>query len=365
MTQPETSQLAALLERAGRAGWTPGAVAGWVGPGRDEPGVIATGRAAVAPTPQDVTPSTWFDLASLTKPLVVGTLSLLAVRSGRLRLNTTVAEVLPEAGHRPVGAVTVEQLLSHVSGLPAWSPLYAVAEGRPERALDVVLDLPLIEPGSRVVYSCPGFVLLGWMLERRGGMALDALFDEQVLQPLGLHDRLGFRPVSDRAVAAGAPVPDAERRLVRERGLDPAWVPAVGHGLPDDGNARFLGGVAGNAGLFGSAPGVLGLARAYLHRGGFLSGAEIDLATGNRTAGLEQARGLGWQLAASPDCSAGSALDRTAFGHTGFTCTSLWIDPTRETAMVVLANRAHPGHRSTDLHPLRRRFHRLVLDGVS
>ncbi len=361
MTQPGSSQVVALLERACRAGWTPGAAAGWVEPGRDEPVVVATGRAAVAPPPQDVAPSTWFDLASLTKPLVVGTLILLAARSGRLRLDTTVAEVLPEAGHRPVGAATVAQLLSHVSGLPAWAPLYALAEGRPERALDVVLGLPLVEPGARVVYSCPGYVLLGWILERRSGMALDRLFDEQVLRPLGLRDTLGFRPAPDRPVAAGAQVPAAERRLVRERGLDPGSVPAVGHGLPDDGNARFLDGVAGNAGLFGSVAGVLGLARAYLQRDGFLSGAEIDLAAVNRTAGLEQARSLGWQLADSPGCSAGSALDRTAFGHTGFTGTSLWVDPTRGTAMTVLANRVHPGHRSTDLHPLRRRFHRLVL----
>ena len=358
-------RVAALLERARRAGWTAGAAAGWIGTGRRDPVVVAVGRAAVAPTPVDVTPATWFDLASLTKPLVVGTLGLLAVRWGWFGLDTTVADVLPDAAGRPVGTATIAQLLTHTSGLPAWSPIYALTEGRPERALDAVLALPVVDPGARVVYSCPGFLLLGWILERRGGATLDVLFDDHVLRPLGLRDELGFRPGPDHPVAAGASQPGAERRLVRECGLDPAWVPQVGPGLPDDGNARFLGGVAGNAGLFGSAAGVLGLARIFIEPGGLLRGEEIGVATANRTAGREQARGLGWQLAGSPGCSAGPSLDRASFGHTGFTGTSLWIDPTRGVAMTLLANRVHPGHRSTDLHPLRRRFHRLVVDAVS
>jgi CubicO group peptidase (beta-lactamase class C family) len=357
--------VAALLERARRAGWTPGGAAGWIEAGRRDPVVVAVGRAAVAPSPVDATPATWFDLASLTKPLVVGCLSLLAIRWGWFGLATTVGDVLPEAAGRPISAATIGQLLTHTSGLPAWSPIYALTEGRPERALDAVVDLPMVDPGTRVVYSCPGFLLLGWMLERRGGAALDALFADHVLRPLGLSDELGFRPGPDRPVAAGASAPDAERTLVRDCGLDPAWVPQVGRGLPDDGNARFLGGVAGNAGLFGSAAGVLGLARIYIERDGLLRGGEIDAASANRTTGREQARGLGWQLAGSPGCSAGPSLDRASFGHTGFTGTSLWIDPTRGAAMALLANRVHPGHRSTDLHPLRRRFHRLVVDAVS
>jgi CubicO group peptidase (beta-lactamase class C family) len=89
---------------------------------------------------------------------------------------------------------------------------------------------------------------------------------------------------------------------------------------------------------------------------------EIAAATRTRTPGLEQERGLAWQLASSPGCSAGPALAPEAFGHTGFTGTSLWIDPTRKLAMALLTNRVHPGHRSTDLHPLRRRFHQLVVD---
>jgi CubicO group peptidase (beta-lactamase class C family) len=132
--------------------------------------------------------------------------------------------------------------------------------------------------------------------------------------------------------------------------------------MPDDGNARFLGGVAGNAGLFGTVAGVLGMARAWLEPGLLLTADEIALATADRTAGLGQARGLGWQLAATPGCSAGSALSPSSFGHTGFAGASLWVDPTRGTALALLGNRVHPAHRPTDLHPLRRRFHRIVID---
>ena len=96
--------------------------------------------------------------------------------------------------------------------------------------------------------------------------------------------------------------------------------------------------------------------------GEFLTSDEIDRATSDHTPGREQARGYGWQLASSPGCSAGPALDPSAFGHTGFTGTSLWIDPTRGVAIALLTNRVHPGHRPTDLHPLRRRFHHLVVN---
>ncbi len=109
-----------------------------------------------------------------------------------------------------------------------------------------------------MVYSCPGFILLGMMLERIAGTPLDRLFGDRVLHPLGLEEQLGFRPEADRPLAGGAVSPDTELRLVAERGLDPATIPPVGPALPDDGNARFLGGVAGNAGLFGTAAGVLG-----------------------------------------------------------------------------------------------------------
>ncbi len=176
----------------------------------------------------------------------------------------------------------------------------------------------------------------------------------------------------NRFPAGAFPASGGRRRDTRRR-RDPPEGTGPGRGSdsprsqgePDDGNSRFFGGVAGNAGLFGTARGVLALAWTYLGAGEFLDRGGDRTATADHTPGLEAARGLAWQLATSPGCSAGSALDPTAFGHTGFTGTSLWVDPTRGMAMTLLANRVHPGHRPTDLHPLRRRFHQLVVDSLA
>jgi CubicO group peptidase (beta-lactamase class C family) len=308
-------------------------------------------------------PQTWYDLASLTKPLVVATLCEIAFTQGRLAPETWVGEVLPGAENRPLGRATVGQLLSHASGLPAWRPLYALAS-TPAQVVPAILELELeAPPGERVLYSCLDFIVLGRVLERVFRRPLAACFDELVVRPLGLAGRLGFLPnPADRPLAGGAGRPIAEWRMTSELGHDPRVVPPVAPGLPDDGNARFLGGVAGNAGLFGTAEGVWRLATEWLPgQGRLLDPAGVARATSRVAGGPGDVRGFGWQLAASAGCSAGSSLDAAAFGHTGFTGTSLWVDPGRRAVLVLLANRHHPGHRDVDLHPLRRRFHALAV----
>jgi CubicO group peptidase (beta-lactamase class C family) len=208
-----------------------------------------------------------------------------------------------------------------------------------------------------------GYVILGLMLERAWAQDLETLFSNEVLAALDLEEELGFHPdTASGRVAGGADRAAAEETLVRDAGFDPRWIPAAGIGLPDDGNARFLGGPAGNAGLFGTARGVLSLACEYLPGGGgLLTDGESSLATTNHTPELEQARGFGWQLAATPGCSAGPALPDQAFGHVGFTGVSVWFDPSKGIACGLFTNRTHPGHREGDLHPLRRRFNLLAL----
>jgi CubicO group peptidase (beta-lactamase class C family) len=354
-------EVAELLERAVRAGMAPGAVAAWGAGGADPPRQVAVGHARLVPAPVPATESTWYDLASLTKPLVTGTLALLAVRERALGLDTTVGKVIGEAAGRPIGNATVRQLLAHSSGLPAWAPLYALA-GEPQLAVEAVLSLELVGwPGQRVEYSCPGFILLATILERRVfEQPLDVAFRERVVEALELGEAVGFRPdPTQHSLAGGAGEPAIERRLCTERDLDPSRIPGVGPGLPDDGNARFLSGVAGNAGLFGTAAGVHRLASQYLRSASqLLHPNEIAAATAITSGGDGgQIRGLGWQLASSPGCSAGSALPASAFGHSGFTGTSVWVDPRRQAVYVLLANRHHPGHHEVDLHPLRRRSH--------
>ncbi len=352
----------ALLERGVVAGLAPAMVAEWGRP-REKPLRKVLGASTLRPTVTSASARTWFDLASLTKPLVTTTLSLLALRSTELRPTMTVGEVLHEVRNSAVGHLQLRQLLTHTSGLPDWLPLYCVAEGRPRDLLRRLGEVRLVAaPGSRVIYSCVGFVVLGMILTRVSGSALDVLFQKEVVDALDLGEELGFCPDSRvHSLAGGASTARVERRLILELGLNPRWIPPIATSLPDDGNARFLGGVAGNAGLFGTAYGVSSLAAEYLPGGGrLLTSKEAEVATSSSTGGLEQERGFGWQLAPTSGCSAGAGLSREAFGHTGFTGVSVWADPSNRGVFVLLTNRNHPEQREIDLHPLRRRFHVLA-----
>lgn len=350
-----------LLTAAVRAGHCPGAVAAW-SIGNGPPESLAVGDEALLGSSRPTSVSTWYDLASLTKPMVGGTLMLMAATEHRLTLETRLDEVLPEARSTPLGKRTISQLMTHTSGLPAWAPMYALAHGRRERLLESLLEIPLESgAGERVCYSCLGYLVLGVVLERVLGAALDRLFEQRVALPLGLTGEVGFRPDITRIpVAAGASSSVIEEELTVAAGLDPRLVPARRHGDPDDGNARFLAGVAANAGLFGTASAVLRIAGMFLDGGGVLDPELAAIARRDHTAGLQQSRGLGWQIASSPGCSAGPWLSPAAFGHTGFTGTSVWVDPQRGLAIALLTNRLHPGARRVDLHPLRRTLHRLV-----
>lgn len=355
----ERSHVQELLNRAVRAGMSVGCVAlatradaqgrGW-----------CSGRAAVGGGPAEV--ELIYDLASLTKPLVTGTLLLLARRDG-LDLQAPLGELLPELEGTPWAGVAVWQAASHCAGFPGWEPLYALGECSREGYLAALGRVqPMAPAGTRVEYSCLGYLALGIALERAGGADLAVLFEELVTTPLGVADELFFAPPLAVPVAGQAWREDAEAEMVRQRGLNAAVPPLPpGRRAGDDGNSRGLGGVAGNAGLFGSAAAVARVAAEYLPGGGeLLTAEEAELATRNWTSGLEQARGLGWQLAATPGCSAGPALPPHAFGHSGFSGTSVWVDPQRRQVYVLLANRLHPWCRLPDLHPLRRRFHALA-----
>lgn len=351
-----------LLQRAIRAGSAPAVAAAWVRAG-GEVSEVALGCSTIFPEHREVSEDTWFDLASLTKPLVTATLTVLAFRSGVLAATTRVEEILEEVRGTDIGDLEVDQLLTHTAGLPAWLPLYCLAEGRldllPSRLGEVRLET---RPGQHVVYSCVGFVILGLMLERVAGEDLSSLFRREVLKVVDLEGELGFFPdPATHSLAGGAASPTAEMTLIRDLGFDRRWLPPVEHGRPDDGNARFLGGIAGNAGLFGTARGVAALASEYLPgRGSLLRATEAIAAATPRTGGLEQGRGWGWQLGSTPGCSAGRALSERAFGHTGFTGVSVWCDPETTSVFTLLTNRNHPAQRGNDLHPLRRRFHALA-----
>ena len=350
-----------LLEAGILAGHFPGCVAGWASDRDDTIGVDVAGVSRFGKGRTSVTSETWYDLASLTKPLVVTTLFLLARRGGALKLGRTVGEILPDAG-RWKGA-TIENLLTHTAGLPAWAPLYAFGYS-PADVLAALRDLaPIGRPGETFEYSCPRFVLMRLVLEEVLGLNLTAAFRDTVAVPLGIENDLSFEALMPgRVIAGGAARPDAEITMLQSLELDPSLIPRCAGHTPDDGNARFLGGAAGNSGLWGTVRGVLLMGREYLPGCGcLLNASESKLASDVRTHTVAQHRGLGWQRASSPGCSAGDGLSPTSIGHVGFTGTSIWIDRRRGRILTLLANRHHPGHRGNNLHPLRRRFHSLMI----
>ncbi len=336
-----------FLSQEVEAGSFPGAVA-LVGTGDSVVELAATGQAVVLPEEIAATPDTVYDLASLTKPLVCG--ALVAAALPRLDLSSPPGRYLPEWKATRFGGVTIETLLAHTSGLPAWLPLYAWGEGPAAYRRTLGGVEPETRPGERVTYSDLNFLLLGEILEAHFSSPLDVAFAALVGAASG--GGAAFLPA--RAGTAATEKDDAtERGMAAEMGVSyPRFRTGVVWGEVHDGNAFRRGGVAGNAGLFGTARDVWKLARPWLDP----SRREL---VADRTPSLSEARGLAWQGSRG----AGSAIPEmsaSAFGHTGFTGTSVWLDPERGRIFVLLTNRIHPGVRGSDFNAVRRRFHELV-----
>jgi CubicO group peptidase (beta-lactamase class C family) len=327
----------------------------------------ALGHAVVAPYSLSASLDTIYDLASLTKPLITGLLCGRRLGRQELILDHAVARYLPEFARPDKQTITVRQLLTHTSGLPAWRPLYILAEGEPERALSVIANEPLdYPPGTRVVYSDLGFIALGILLERLTGKRLSELAGEEIFAPLQLEHTF-FNP--ERALQTSIAACETgnlyEQNSSREAGMAEYanWRNALIWGEVHDGNAYFLGGSAGHAGLFSTARETAVIADQFLaSQSRLLDAKTCDLFRTNMTAGLEQARSPGWQLAVTKDSSAGLALPSDSFGHTGFTGTSCWIDPVHERSFILLTNRTHARQLPfANINAVRRQFHSLAV----
>jgi CubicO group peptidase (beta-lactamase class C family) len=309
--------------------------------------------------------STLWDLASLTKPLAGSPLVLALVVERLLSLDDEVSRFDDLFKKTRFEGVTLRRLLTHTAGLVDWFPLYVRGEGRAAYRRTLAELDPVAAPDRAVVYSCPGFLLLSEVVERVAGIPLDVLFRERVAAPLGLSKDVLFSPATeDRPRTAGGERDDAsERRKAAGRGHSyGAFRTGVVNGEVNDGNARRrAAGVSLNAGLFGTARAVAGLASAWLQRDPrLLPEGAIDESTRCQTGGLGEDRGLGWALARTVR-SAGNALSPQSFGHTGFTGSSLFVDPRRRRIYVLLAGRLHPEARSAEeMIACRLRFHALA-----
>jgi uncharacterized protein YbbC (DUF1343 family)/CubicO group peptidase (beta-lactamase class C family) len=298
----------------------------------------AIGRRAVIPESEPMTTDTIFDLASLTKPVATATSVLGLVESGDVRLDDRLGRVLPEFDNHGKGRITIEQLLRHRSGLIADNPLSDYADG-PEKAWERLANLELTAtPGERFIYSDVNYIILGKVVERRSGRPLPEFARERVFEPLGMLDTR-FWPCDD--------APPAEIRA-RIAPTEPDEDGAMLRGVVHDPRARALGGYAGHAGLFGTADDLAVFAQTLLDGGAGPDGARVVSPLGVRlltTPGdtpRGQRRGLGWDIETGYSSPRGALFGPLSFGHTGFTGTSLWIDPETRTIVVLLTSRLHP-----------------------
>lgn len=326
----------------------------------------AMGNAVVEPQRIPATFDTIYDLASLTKPLITGLLCARQIENGSLALDNPVAHYLPEFDRPDKQSITVKNLLTHSSGLPAWRALYVITGGEREQTLTAIAAVDLeYQPGKRVVYSDLGFITLGLLLQRITNKTIAELANDEIFTPLSLQHTF-FNPAQamQTGIAASELGNMFERETLCKTNDDDAahWRTELIWGSVHDGNAHFLGGVAGHAGLFSNASDTLTIANQFLSsQTKRLNPATCELFRQNMTPGLEEARSCAWQLAETKDSVAGLDLPRDSFGHSGFTGTSCWLDPGNARVFILLTNRTHARALPfANINSVRRQFHSMA-----
>lgn len=339
----------ATLDEAIAEGETPGGVVAIGRHGR----LLTYASGEAIPAGPDRAPAgedTIYDCASLTKVVATLPLVLQLLDEGRIRLEDPVARYIPAFASKGKAGVTIRQLLTHTGGLAPFADMHSHGWS-PAQILDFVADQPLqCEPGTQVVYSDFGFILLGRLISVVLDRPLDEAAAERVFAPLGMTDT-GFRP----APALWGRIAPTEHY---------AYEPGPRWGVVHDENAGAMGGVSGHAGLFSTARDLSRYAAMWLNEGRgegarVLSPLSVRLAIRHQTAAAGGSRGLGWALKGDKWDASGDLLTGQSYGHTGFTGTSLYVDPPLGLTVVLLTNRVHYG-RDKSVARLRAVLHNAV-----
>ncbi|MGH9587360.1 MAG: serine hydrolase domain-containing protein [Acidobacteriaceae bacterium] len=317
----------------------------------------AAGRFTYDSASPEVTPSTIFDLASVTKVVATTALAMLLLDRGTLSLDAYLGEILPEfvegsSSNSDRQHVTIRSLLAHSSGLPGYARLFEQNRTR-EAMLHALLRLQLeAKPGTRAEYSDIGFMLLGRALEVLSGRSLDSMFQSEIAIPLGL------------ATACFNPSPEL-RNSIPPTENDTTFRHHIIQGEVQDENCFALGGVAGHAGLFANAQDVLRFAACILTDGKTPLGRQlfhpdtVHLFATRQTQPTGTTRALGWDTPSRPS-SSGKFFSAESIGHLGYAGTSLWIDPVRQLAVALLTNRTWPDRGNKTIQQVRPAFHDAI-----
>jgi CubicO group peptidase (beta-lactamase class C family) len=370
------------LEAAIAEGVFPGAVFG-IRHG-DRVAISALGRYTYCPDSPRMTPDTIFDLASVSKVVGTTTAAMMMVEEGKLVLTDPVVSVRPSFGQNGKEKITFQNLLVHDSGLVAFRPFHRTMSTPDEVVAAVDAEGLTYETGSKTVYSDLNMIALARAIERLSGTTLDALLGERVFVPLGMDNTGYFRSVGPKAAPGDldpslcAPTEATEPWRREQRKLRSAFLGSTAseakrragvkfpaqdlyiQGEVHDPTAMTLGGVAGHAGLFSTAPDLLRFTSALLE-GKIVPRTTVDRFVRRQSAA--SSRALGWDTK-SAGSSAGARFGANSFGHNGYTGTSLWIDPDRDLVAVLLTNRVHPTSENTKILAFRPVFHDLVVETI-
>lgn len=308
------------------------------------------GNKRIIPYKEPLNKDSLFDLASLTKVVATNTLFVLMLEKGLISVYDKVCEYLPEFKNDDKDKITIFNLVTHTSGLLPYIKFYEICMDY-NSSIEYICKNVKLENIGHVIYSDLNFILLGKILEIIGGERLDGLCYKYIFEPLGMKNT-SFNPSSDNFVPT-------------EKYKDKDEIIC---GVCHDGNARFFGGISGHAGLFSNLNDMMIFADMLLHEGKYKNDAFISYPTFKRmvkdyTTGQGESRGWGWCI--KGDTSAGGDIfSERSFGHTGFTGTSIWIDPSLGVYIILLTNRVHPTRENNKIIRFRRIFHNLVMSSI-
>jgi CubicO group peptidase (beta-lactamase class C family) len=337
----------------------------------------------------DITPTTLFDLASLTKVVATTTAAMLLYERGLLDLEAPVSAIVPEFTHDAARdprrhEVTLRMLLAHSSGLPAYEKLFLTARTR-DQLLQSAFTTPLARnPATRADYSDIGFIIFGIALERLADESLDRFCQREIFAPLSMTNttfnppaelRAKIPPTADereepcgsdtpvRQLPAASPPPSGSQQIPSSI-IRSTFRNRIIQGEVQDENASILGGVAPHAGLFSTAEDVAKFAHAMLSGGHpILRPETVSLFTRRESAPPGTTRALGWDSPSNPSQS-GKYFSPNSYGHLGYTGTSLWIDPTRQLSITLLTNRTWPDCSNQAIKQIRPKFHDAIIEAL-
>ena len=302
----------------------------------------------------DVKPSTIYDLASLTKVIATTTAAMICIDRKYFTLDDKVEKFIPDFKANDKENITIRNLLLHNSGLPAWEKFYDKNLTKDQILSDIYSSKLEYKTGSKTVYSDLGMIVLGKVIEKVTNSSLDKFCKKEIFEPLGMNDTY-FNP------------PDSVKYKIPPTENDTYWRNRLIKGEVHDETASLLGGVSGHAGLFSNVEDLAKFLLLILNKGFYknkriINPETVELFTKRQSQ--ESSRALGWDTKSETGSSAGNLFGTISFGHTGFTGTSIWVDPDRNLFVVFLTNRVYPSREKNKLLSIRPKLHDAVIRAI-